>query len=228
MQQEIQPNSATNSFKTAFLLIAESFLTLILRFDGQLRKRAYPLATDGSLIAIRSYLPYDEIYLTFNFKGLLLDSEMPPNKEKADVIVNAHSFEIIQAILSNNKKTVDKLQILGDEKQVALFKEFLYQLSINAFIENSIKQFTHKPTKNKDKNQDAETEDKKKKQQTNEDYQIKYRELNAQYYMLKNENKRLDTHRAELESQKDFYTMVAIFNIVFGIAIGLSLGWYFL
>ncbi len=228
MQQEIQQNSTTNSFKMVFLVIAESFLTLILRFDGQLRKRAYPLATDGSLIAIRSYLPRDEIYLTFNFKGLLLDSELPPNKEKADVIVNAHSFEIIKAILSNNKKTVDKLQILGDEKQVKLFKDFLYQLSINTFIENSIKNFINKPTKNKDNNKNTDTEDKKKTQQTNEDYQIKYRELNAQYYLLKNENKRLDTHRAELESQKDFYTMVATFNIIFGIAIGLSLGWYFL
>ncbi len=225
MQQELQPNSASNSFKTAFLVIVESFLTLILRFDGQLRKRAYPLATDGSLIAIRSYLPHDEIYLTFNFKGLLLDAEMPPNKERADVVVNAHSFEIIKAILSNNKKNVDKLQILGDEEQVDLFKDFLYQLSINTFIENTIKQFTNKPTKNKDKSEEGEE---KEKQQTNEDYQIKYRELNAEYYLLKNENKRLDTHRAELESQKDFYTMVATFNIIFGIAIGLSIGWYFL
>ncbi len=227
MQQEIQQNSATNSFKTAFLVIAESFLTLILRFDGQLRKRAYPLAIDGSLIAIRSYLPHDEIYLTFNFKGLLLDAQMPAHKERADVIVNAHSFEIIKAILSNNKKTVDKLQILGDEKQVELFKSFLYQLSINTFIENSIKQLINKPTKNKDNSKENVNEEKKKKQQTNEDYHIQYRELNAQYYMLKNENKRIDTHKAELESRKDFYTMVAIFNLIFGVAIGLTLGWRF-
>ncbi len=226
MQQETQQIPAPNSFQTAFLVIAEYFLTLILRFDDQLRKRAYPLATEGSLIAIRSYLPHDEIYLTFNFKGLLLDAEMPPHKEKADVIVNAHSVEIIKAILADKKEAVDKLQIIGDEEQVALFKAFLYQLSVNAFIENSIKRFTNKPTKKKDANQ--ETEEKKQKQQTDEDYHIKYRELNAQYYLLRNENKRLDTQKAELESRKDFYTMVAIFTLFFGVAIGLTVGWRFL
>ncbi len=140
-QDSIQQDSLTHTFEMVFLVVVESLLTVLLRFDSKLRQRAYPLVVKDTLIVIRSYLPHDEIYVTFTFKGVLLDSQMPAHKERADVIVNAHSFEIINAIISDKDKTVEKLQFLGETEQVTLFKEFLLELSISSLINSLFSRF---------------------------------------------------------------------------------------
>ncbi len=217
-QNDKQSAPITHSIQTVFLVVVESLLTLLLRFDNQLRRCAYPLATEGSLIAIRSYLPHDEIYLTFTFKGVLIDSQMPEHKQRADVIVNAHSFEIVNAMLSDKAETVDKLQIRGEDKQVALFKDFLYQLSISAFVHKSTQKFLKKKPDNKQKEQ---TQEEVAENET--DYKFEYTELKKRHHLLKNENKRLKAQSGELQSRQKFFTILAVVALVIGVVIGLLL-----
>ncbi len=221
-QDEQASSSVTHSLQTLLLIVIESLLTLLLRFDSPLRKHAYPLATKGSLIAIRSYLPHDEVYLTFTFKGVLLDSQMPEHKQRADVIVNAHSFEIVNAMLSDKQQAVDKLQIRGEKEQAELFREFLYELSINSFISKSLTRFSKKKPSDKNDHNDksAEINDESKT-----DYKLQYTELRKKHHLLKNENKRLTTEVSELQSRQKFFSLLAGVAIVLGLLIG-CLGWF--
>ncbi len=219
-QNDQASNSLTHSFQTVLLIVIESLLTLLLRFDSPLRKCAYPLATKGSLIAICSYLPHDEVYLTFTFKGVLLDSQMPEHKQRADVIVNAHSFEIVNAMLSDKQQAVDKLQVRGEKEQVELFREFLYELSINSFINKSLKRFGKKQSSDKD-NHDKSTE---VDDESKTDYKLKYTELRKKHHLLKNEKKRLSTEVSELQSRQKFFSILAGIAIILGLLIG-CLGW---
>lgn len=213
----MQQDSINHSLLTVFLVVIESLLTLLLRFDSQLRKCAYPLVTEGSLIAIRSYLPHNEIYLTFTLKGLLFDSKMPENKDRPDIIVNAHSFEIINAVISDKQKAVNKLQFRGEEKQVQLFKEFLYNLSINNLTSNIIQGLSSRKSGDKDSKSEKEPEI---------DYHEKYNELKKEYNLLKIDNKKLTTQVVESKSRKQFFGAVTTFVLIFGLIVGINIGYF--
>ena len=72
-------NNATKQYNIAYtalnvvLVIIETLLTLLLRFDGNLRRAVYPLATTNTVLCIHSYVPNVTFYATFTINGILLD-----------------------------------------------------------------------------------------------------------------------------------------------------------
>ena len=127
------------------LVLIESVLTLLLRFDADLRKVAYPLAQKGVVVAIRTYLPHTQVYATFSSKGVLLDDELPIGAAQADVVINAYSFQLFNALVGHNPASVDALQIRGESAQVEDIKAFLLQVGVGGVVQNLLYKIKGKP-----------------------------------------------------------------------------------
>lgn len=138
------------------LVLIETLLTLLLRFDGQLRQLVYPLAQQNTVVCIRSYVPHATIYATFTVNGILLDSELQPS-QAVDVTINGFTWQIAQAIFTNNQKIVEQLQLRGELDKVAQLKAFLQSLGLNSVIQNIIATL-----KDKKQTQDTATSDEQK------------------------------------------------------------------
>ena len=198
-----------------FLVVAESMLTLILRFDAQLRQAAYPLAQAQVVVEINTYLPNERIYLSFSTKGILLDADLPIQKDQADIMVNAYSFQVILAILSDKEAKIDALQCLGDEQKVQWLKHFLQTLSVSHLLAQLLALFD----KNK-KETPSQEEQEANKQQKITDYQEKIAKLEQSNDQLMTDNGRLVAQLAELKSRQNVYTYLSIaFAIISVVAV---------
>lgn len=198
----------SNSLLTAFVVILESILTLILRFDSKLRQTTYPLANKETLVCVRSYVPHEEVYIRFTIKGVLIDTHIPHDKTKADVIINAYSFQLFLALLSNDIKTIDKLQIRGESEQVVWVKDFLVQLGVN----NLVQSFKTKFMGGK-KEDDKQAKPKK----TSEEYQTKIQTLHSELDTINIENKKLTTQLKEQQSKQKILMVIAAITSILAI-----------
>ena len=115
-------STLSHSLLSIILVFIESALTLLLRLDSDLRKAAYPLAKQGTVVCLRLYLPHVQVFATFSYKGVLLDASLPANRSEPDVIINAYSIEILKALATHNSETIDKLQMRGELEKVQLVK----------------------------------------------------------------------------------------------------------
>lgn len=116
------------------LMLVETLLTLLLRFDANLRQVMYPLAQDNTVVCIRSYVPHTTIYATFTVNGILLDSQLHQNQQ-VDVTINGFTWQIAQAILTHNLPVIEQLQLRGSLDKVALVKNFLLAVGIAPIVE---------------------------------------------------------------------------------------------
>ncbi|BFM02397.1 hypothetical protein Psyaliredsea_10440 [Psychrobacter alimentarius] len=153
-------STLSHSLLNIILVFIESALTLLLRLDPELRKAAYPLAKQGTVVALRLYLPHVEVFATFSTKGVLLDAELPIGRSEPDVIINAYSVQIINAISTHDSEATEKLQMRGESVQVQLVKQFIMQLGVGNLIRGVIQKF--KGGKDKSHPTDAEMADKKR------------------------------------------------------------------
>lgn len=195
------------SLLTALLVVLESALGLILRFDSKLRQAAYPLAQNNTVVCIRSYVPHEEVYISFTFKGLLIDTQLPADKQKPDVIINAYSFQIFTSIFSNKEATVEKLQFRGEAQQVDLVKSFMKQLSISnifGLVKNK---------ENKTKQEDT----KDTSQKTHADNAQKIQTLYQKLDVANIENKKLSTQVNELKSKQKLFISIAVIATIIAI-----------
>lgn len=207
-----QNSPLSRSLLNVTLVLIESVLTLILRFDYKLRQAAYPLAKQETLVAIRTYLPHTQIYATFGYKGVLLDDELPPNKSEPDVIINAYSYQLFNALIGHNPKIIDALQMRGESEQVALVKDFLLQIGIGGLIQNLI----HKIKPDHHSPEEKAAQKQNKLTQISQELAEKITENEA----LTLENKRLKTQLAEANSkQKTTVIALVIASIIALIAI---------
>ena len=139
----------SGSFVNVLLVFLESAITLMLRFNPKLRQLAYPLAQEGVVVSIRTYLPHVQVFATFSHHGVLLDQELPADKSTADITVNAYSFQIVSTLTNHSVEAVEKLQIRGASDQVADFKAFMVQLGVGGVIDQflrKVKKTENKPT----------------------------------------------------------------------------------
>lgn len=194
------------------LVVLETLLTLLLRFDAPLRQIMYPLAQDNTVLCIKSYVPHLTIYATFNVNGVLLDSQLPPN-QKVDVTVNGFTWEIVQAIFSQKVSAVEKLQFRGEVEKVAQIKAFFLAIGVVKAVQEIVQKFTGKSQK---------TEEKPKK--SIHDYQQKIENQKQQINELTIKNAEIQTALLELKSQNK------ILKISLGLAMLLALvcaiGWW--
>lgn len=206
-QHQAKPNAQgfSQTALNIILMVIETILTLLLRFDAPLRQIMYPLAQDNITLCIKSYVPHLTIYATFNVNGVLLDSQLPPH-QKVDVTINGFTWEIVQAIFSQKVNAVEKLQFRGEVEKVAQVKAFFLAIGVVKSVQEIIQKFTGKSQK---------TQEKPKK--SIQEYQQKIEEQKQQISELTIKNAEVETALLELKSQNK------ILKISLGIAIILFL-----
>ena len=200
-------STLSHSFLNIILVFIESALTLLLRLDPELRKAAYPLAKQGTVVALRLYLPHVEVFATFSTKGVLLDAQLPIGRSEPDVVINAYSLQVINAITTHDSETTEKLQMRGETVQVQLVKQFIMQLGLGGLIQGIIKKI--KGGKSKPKPTDAEMAEKK------EHYKVRIKEQQTQINTLTIKNRELETTVKELQSKQKTLMIVTIAALVF-------------
>lgn len=209
-------STLSHSLLNIILVFIESALTLLLRLDPELRKAAYPLAKQGTLVCLRLYLPHVQVFATFSNKGVLLDASLPADRREPDVIINAYSVQVLSAIATHDSEATDKLQMRGDSAQVQLVKQFIMQLGLGSLIQGIIKKV--KGSSAKPKASADEMEAKKN------DYKLRIKEQQTQINTLTIKNRELETTVKELQSKQKTLTIVLIIAAV--ITIGALIGWW--
>ncbi|MGP4119345.1 hypothetical protein ACT3N8_05970 [Psychrobacter aquimaris] len=203
-------STLSHSFLNIILVFIESALTLLLRLDPELRKAAYPLAKQGTVVALRLYLPHVEVFATFSTKGVLLDAQLPIDRSEPDVIINAYSIQVINAITTHDSETTEKLQMRGESVQVQLVKQFIMQLGLGSLIQGLIKKI--KGSKGKTKPSDAEMAEKK------DHYKLRIKEQQTQINTLTIKNRELETTVKELQSKQKTLMVVTVVALVIMVA----------
>ncbi|ALF60491.1 hypothetical protein [Psychrobacter urativorans] len=203
-------STLSHSLLNIILVFIESALTLLLRLDPELRKAAYPLAKQDTVVCLRMYLPHVEVFATFSFKGVLLDANLPAGRTEPDVIINAYSIQVLNALTTHDAETTDKLQMRGDSAQVQLVKHFIMQMGFGSLIQSVIKRF--KGGKGKPKASDAEREVK------NNNYKLRITEQQTQINTLTIKNRELEMTVKELQSKQKLFMITAVVATI--IAIG--------
>ena len=122
-------NTLSQTALNVILVVIETLLTLLLRFDGQLRQLAYPLAQDNIVVCIRSYVPHVTFYATFTVNGILLDSELQPSQQ-VDVTINGFTWQIAQAVFTHKSShsskysfgisSISKMQLISSKQFLIL------------------------------------------------------------------------------------------------------------
>lgn len=199
-------STLSHSFLNIVLVFMESALTLLLRLDPELRRAAYPLAKQGTVICIRLYLPHVQIFATFSYKGILLDLDLPVDRSEPDVVINAYSIQLLNAMTSHNSETTDKLQMRGDSSQVELVKSFIIQLGLGSLVHSLIKRF-----KGDNNNSKPNAEDTEQKQNN---YKLRIAEQRTEINTLTIKNRELETTVKELQSRQKTLTIVTVIAII--------------
>ncbi|KRU23038.1 hypothetical protein [Psychrobacter piscatorii] len=199
-------STLSHSLLNIILVFIESALTLLLRLDPELRKAAYPLAKQGTVVALRLYLPHVEVFATFSTKGVLLDAELPVGRSEPDVVINAYSIQVINAITTHDRETTEKLQMRGESVQVQLVKQFIMQLGLGSLIQGLIRKI--KGGKGKTKPTDAEMAEKK------DHYKERIKEQQTQINTLTIKNRELETTVKELQSKQKTFMIITVVALV--------------
>lgn len=209
-------STLSHSLLNIILVFIESALTLLLRLDPELRKAAYPLAKQGTLVCLRLYLPHVQVFATFSNKGVLLDASLPADRREPDVIINAYSVQVLSAIATHDSEATDKLQMRGDSAQVQLVKQFIMQLGLGSLIQGIIKKVKGHSAKPKASADEMEAK--------KNDYKLRIKEQQTQINTLTIKNRELETTVKELQSKQKTLTIVLIIATV--ITIGALIGWW--
>ena len=210
-------HSISQSLLNVVLVFVESALTLVLRIDSKLRQAAYPLAKNTTVVCVRTYLPHTQLYATFTTKGILLDSELPADRQEPDVVINAYSTQLVNAIISNNTKQVEKLAMRGATDTVEQVRGFLMQLGVASLVQGLLKSLKRNKS-SKDTNDNASPVEK-----TTDMYQQRVKEQQQQINVLTIKNRQLEVAQKELESkQKVLSIALAIFVLT---TIAAVIGW---
>lgn len=194
-------NTISQSILSVILVMVESFITLVLRFDANLRQVVYPLAADNIVVCVRSYVPHLTFYATFSFNGVLLDPKLRPNQQ-VDATINAFTWQLFAAVFSNDSTAVDKLQIRGEPLRIEQVKNFLQSIGIGQVVQQLMR-----TVKGKAKESTQTTEDDKKSKLA--DYKNRITEQQNQINALTISQAQLATQVQELQS-KNKTLMIAL------------------
>lgn len=196
--QTPKENIISQSVLSVILVMLESFITLVLRFDSNLRQIAYPLATDNVVVCVRTYVPHLTFYATFTYNGVLLDTQLRAN-QLVDVTINAFTWQIVSAIFTNDSKAVDKLQMRGEGLRVQQVKSFLQGIGIGQVVQHLLQTIKGK----------TEKEEKPEKDDLLLEYKHRISEQQTQINALTISQSQLATQVQELKS-KNKILMIAL------------------
>lgn len=204
-------STLSHSLLNIVLVFIESALTLLLRLDSELRKAAYPLAKQETVVCLRLYLPHVEIYATFSYKGVLLDANLPVGRSEPDVVINAYSMQVFNAMTTHDSAATDKLQMRGEALQVQLVKQFIMQLGLGGLIQGIIKRI--KGEKHKPRSNTSDTEDK------SASYKLRITEQQTQINTLTIKNRELETAIKEAQSKQKMLMIALAVAVIIAIAV---------
>ena len=202
-------STLSHSLLNIILVFLESALTLLLRLDSDLRKAAYPLAKQGTVVCLRLYLPHIEVFATFSYKGVLLDAKLPANRSEPDVIINAYSVEIIKAIATHDSDTIDKLQMRGEHLQVQMVRAFITQVGLGGLVQSLLKKF-----KGSDNSSNPSAAEKEEKANS---YKVRIADKQTEINTLTIKNRELETSVKELQSKQKTMMITAVIAIAIAI-----------
>lgn len=185
--------SVSQSVLSVILVMLESFITLVLRFDANLRQIVYPLAKDNVVVCVRTYVPHLTFYATFTYNGVLLDTQLRAN-QMVDVTINAFTWQLFSAIFTNDSKAVDKLQMRGEPLRVGQVKRFLQGIGLGQIVQHILQTVKGKTAK-----APKMTEDEKKLKLT--EYKERITEQQNQINALTISQSQLATQAQELQSK---------------------------
>lgn len=136
------------------LVIAESLLSLLIRFNKPLKTRLLPLVAKDLVVCIRTYLPHYVFFLSFTEKGVLFDSQLPETRSAEDVLVTGSSITLVRLLLTGDETLVKKLQFRGESHEISLLQECVENMGLRNVMQDmfeNIKDFT--PEKQQEKQQ---------------------------------------------------------------------------
>lgn len=188
-----QEHIISNSILSVILVMLESFITLVLRFDAKLRQIVYPLAKENVVVCVRTYVPHLTFYATFTFNGVLLDTQLRAN-QMVDVTINAFTWQLFGAIFTNDSKAVDKLQMRGEPFRIEQVKGFLQGIGIGQVVQYILQTIKGKSAENTKLTDD----DKKIKL---DEYKTRITEQQNQINALTISQSQLATQAQELKSK---------------------------
>ncbi|MBU5616109.1 hypothetical protein KPY62_03105 [Psychrobacter sp. TAE2020] len=203
-------STLSHSLLSIILVFIESALTLLLRLDSDLRKAAYPLAKQGTVVCLRLYLPHVQVFATFSYKGVLLDANLPAERSEPDVIINAYSIELLKALATHDSAATDKLQMRGESEKVQLVRGFIAKVGMGGLIQSLLKRFKGSDSKNKSST--AEKEEK------NNNYKLRIAEQQTQINTLTIKNRELETTVKEQQSKQKTVTIAAVVATIIAVA----------
>lgn len=203
-------STLSHSLLNIILVFVESALTLLLRVDPELRKAAYPLAKQSTVVCLRMYLPHVEVYATFSFKGVLLDANLPAGRTEPDVIINAYSLQVLNALTTHDSESTEKLQVRGDAVQVQLVKQFIMQMGFGGLIQGIIKKIKGGKDKSHTSTEDLEA----KKNQ----YKLRITEQQNEINTLTIKNREMETTVKELQSKQKTWMISTAVAVLVAIA----------
>lgn len=215
----VHPQTLSQNALNVVLVVIETLLTLLLRFDAQLRQRVYPLAQSNTVVCFHSYVPQATIYATFTVNGILLDSQLQPNQQ-VDVTINGFTWEIAQAIFVNKPAIVEKLQIRGERDKAEQVKDFLLAIGIANVVQNIVASLFSKNDKKTDNQDDTD------KKLSVTEYRTRINEQQNTINQLTIEQTEFNAQIKQLHSQNKFLkTCVAVLSVVLMIVIIVWLIW---
>ncbi len=213
----INQHTLSQTTMSVVLVVLETLLTLLLRFDPNLRQLVYPLAQQNTVVCIHSYVPHVTVYATFTVNGILLDSQLQPS-QTVDVTINGFTWQIAQAIFTNNTKVVKQLQIRGELDKVAQIEAFFQSLGLNSVIQNIIANV---------KGKKADQADKKSSEKTpsTTEYRERIQQQQASINALTIDQTELKTQNQQLISQNNLLKICL--GVALLVAIICAVGWAF-
>ena len=209
-------SSLSQSLLNAILVLVESAMTMVLRFDPSLRKTVYPLAKQETLVIVRTYLPHTQVYATFTTKGVLLDSKPFDPTREPDVVINTYTHQFAQAIISNDVRQIDKITMRGDAETVAQVRAFLTRLGVASLFQGILQ--TVKGKTKKDDGKDSDTT------KAEPNYRMQVAEQQKQLNALTIRNRELEISLKEAKSKQKTIvialivaSLVAVLAVILGV-----------
>lgn len=148
-------NSKSHPLLSLFLVVIESALALVLRFDKRLRQALFPLVQEDLLLCVRTYLPHVLVYASFTKDGILLDTKPPQDRSPQgatsargdtqdnpeDVLVSGSTLAFLRLFLASDDSMLDKLQFRGNRHLIELCKNAMSKIQLGHIFGDLLNNF---------------------------------------------------------------------------------------
>ena len=134
MNEQQQNQSHMHLLQSMILIFLETSITFILRNDRVVRQHAKVFFLNHSSIEFNVYMPTTRFYVSFDQRGVFFDLKKPEGITQADIIITASAFDLLNMILTANRKSVKNISIKQQEHLHKDLRLLLESLSVPALF----------------------------------------------------------------------------------------------